>query len=139
MIDIDNQSDFSLPLQLITKITDDLTSDDIELLVVHEEEMTQINLQNRGINKATDVLSFPLEQMQMAPLGSIIINIEAVVNVSKTLGHSQEEEFCLLYTHGLLHLLGYNHEVDKGEMREKEKEIIKTNNLPDSLIVRTQG
>ena len=139
MIDIDNQSDFNFPLKTITQITDALTSNDIELLIIDETQMHHINLEHREVDRPTDVLSFPLENIPMAPLGTIVINTNAVKDVSTRLEHSQEDEFCLLYIHGLLHLLGYDHECDKGEMREKEEELIKTYKLPLSLIVRTQG
>ncbi len=58
--------------------------------------------------------------------------------MAQNLSHSEQDEFTLLYIHGLLHLLGYDHEVDSGEMREKEKLLIKKYELPESLIVRTQ-
>ena len=138
MIDIDNQSDVNLPIKTLTSITDSLTQNDVELLVVNEEQMRSINAEHRGIDKATDVLSFPLENIPMAPLGTIIINTQAVKRVAKALGHTLEDEFTLLYIHGLLHLLGYDHEVDKGEMRDKEEAIIRSFNLPQSLIIRTQ-
>jgi len=137
MIDIDNQSDLTLPIEMITTITESLTQSDVELLIVDEEQMRHINAEHRNIDKATDVLSFPLEAIPMAPLGTIIINTKAIETVSSSLGHKEEEEFCLLYIHGLLHLLGFDHEVDSGEMREKEEAIIKAFNLPKSLIVRT--
>jgi probable rRNA maturation factor len=72
------------------------------------------------------------------PIGSIIISSDKVKEGSKIFGHSIEDEFKLLLIHGLLHLIGYDHEVDNGEMREKEQEIIKYFNLPKSLIVRIE-
>jgi probable rRNA maturation factor len=70
------------------------------------------------------------------PIGSIIISADKVKQKADELGHSKEDEFKLLLIHGLLHLTGYDHETDNGEMREKEEEIIKNFNLPKSLIIR---
>ncbi|MEO1938129.1 MAG: rRNA maturation RNase YbeY, partial [Sulfurimonas sp.] len=77
--------------------------------------------------------------MPMAPLGSIVISYDFVKEKAAEFGHSQDDEFTLLFIHGLLHILGYDHEIDSGEMRQKEEEIIKNFNLPKSLIVRTEG
>ncbi|MEO1923813.1 MAG: rRNA maturation RNase YbeY, partial [Nautiliaceae bacterium] len=87
--------------------------------------------------KPTDVLSFPLENIPGMPLGSIVISIDTAKKGAKEFGHSIENEIKLLFIHGLLHLLGYDHEIDNGEMRAKEEEIIKKFNLPQSLIIRT--
>ena len=62
--------------------------------------------------------------------------VRAVVEKAKEYGHTFNEEFSLLFIHGILHLLGYDHEVDNGEHRAKEEELIKEFNLPDSLIIR---
>jgi len=77
--------------------------------------------------------------MPISPLGSIVISALHVETLAKELGHTNDDELALLFTHGLLHLLGYDHEVDNGEMREKELQLIEKFNLPKSLIVRTQG
>ncbi len=139
MIDIDNQSNIDIPFDMINKITDTLTKKDIELLVIDDMQMREINEQYRGIDSSTDVLSFPFEDVPMAPLGSLVISADYVKKLAAELGHTQDDEFCLLFIHGLLHLLGYDHEVDDGEMRAKEKELIESFGLPSSLIIRTQG
>ena len=61
---------------------------------------------------------------------------EYVEQKAKEYNHSINDEFTLLFIHGLLHLLGFDHEVDEGEHRSKEEELIKQFNLPNSLIVR---
>ena len=139
MIDIENQSDLNIPLALLEKISNTLTNKEIDLLVTDDVKMKEINSEFRGIDKSTDVLSFPFEDVPMAPLGSLIISADYVKRVSLELEHSQDDEFCLLFIHGLLHLLGYDHEIDNGEMRDKERELIEAFNLPSSLIIRTQG
>jgi probable rRNA maturation factor len=70
------------------------------------------------------------------PLGSIIISTDFISEKASEYNHSFEDEMKLLFIHGILHLLGFDHEVDNGEHRQKEEELIKKYNLPDSLIVR---
>lgn len=137
MIDIDNSTEFEINISTIENITDSLTNKDIELLVVKNDEIQALNKVHRNIDKPTDVLSFPLDfDFPDMPLGSIVISTDFVEEKAKEYGHSFDEEFTLLYIHGILHLLGYDHEVDNGEHRNKEEELIKEFNLPDSLIVR---
>lgn len=123
---------------ILDKIAMYLTPADIELEFVDNEKMRKINFLQRGIDKTTDVLSFPLEPILHFPIGSIVINLNMSEQMAKTLNHSQDEETALLFTHGLLHILGYDHEKDNGEMRIKEIEVIKHFNLPKSLIVRNE-
>lgn len=123
---------------ILDKIAMYLTPADIELEFVDNEQMRKINFLQRGIDKTTDVLSFPLEPILHFPIGSIVINLNMSEQMAKTLNHSQDEETALLFTHGLLHILGYDHEKDNGEMRIKEIEVIKHFNLPKSLIVRNE-
>ena len=137
MIDLDNGTEFEIDITILEKITNTLTKKDIELLVVRNDEIRILNKEHRKIDKATDVLSFPLDyDFVNMPLGSIVISTDFVEEKSKEYGHEFNEEFSLLFIHGILHLLGYDHEVDNGEHRNKEEELIKKFNLPDSLIVR---
>ena len=138
MIDIDNQTDYIINRDLLEKISNELTKKEIELIVTSNEEIQAINKEYRNIDKPTDVLSFPYEEMPMAPLGSIVISIDYVQSKAKEFEHSEDDEFTLLFIHGLLHLLGYDHECDNGEMREMEEKLIDELELPKSLIVRTQ-
>ena len=138
MIDIDNQTAYAVNEKLLEAILQNLTQKDIELVVTSNEQIQKINKEYRDIDKPTDVLSFPYEEMPMAPLGSIVISIDYVQNKAKELGHSEDDEFALLFIHGVLHLLGYDHECDNGEMRAMEENLIRKLELPKSLIVRTQ-
>jgi len=139
MIDFDNQTDFSLNLESIEDIVKFITKRDFELILVGNNKIKDINKEYRDIDKATDVLSFPLDLVcDNMPIGTIIISIDFVKEVASKMGHSEIDELKLLLIHGLLHLVGYDHEIDNGEMREKEEEIIKHFNLPDSLIVRSE-
>jgi len=139
MIELDNRTPLSVNAKLLNTIASSLTDKEIELIITNNSEMQEINSMHRDINKPTDVLSFPYEDMPMTPLGSIVISQEFVEQKALELGHTKENELTLLFIHGLLHLLGYDHEVDNGEMRIKEQSIIEAFKLPDSLIVRTEG
>ncbi len=139
MIEFDNRTALQLDVEVIIAIADSLTNKEIELIVTGALEMREINKEHRGIDKATDVLSFPYEAMPMTPLGSIVICTEHIEQKAKELGHTNNDEFTLLFIHGLLHLLGYDHEVDEGEMRQEEVRLIQKFNLPESLIVRNEG
>jgi len=137
MIELDNRTDKTYNLQRLEHISDYLTKQDIELILTDNTEIAQINREFRGIDKATDVLSFPSDPFPGAPLGSIVISVDKVESVANDLGHNENDELALLFIHGILHLLGFDHEIDQGEMRHKEVELIEKFNLPKSLIVRT--
>ena len=133
----ENNTDNQIDLKLIEDITLVLTKKEIELIFTNNEEMQEINLNTRGMDKPTDVLSFPYDEMPNVPLGSIVISSNFVEEKSKLYNHSFQDEFTLLFIHGILHLLGYDHEIDNGEHRDKEEELINKYNLPKSLIIRT--
>lgn len=125
------------------KILDEILSEfsnlHLELVFVKSEEMREINKNTRNIDKTTDVLSFPLviqKNFENSLLGSVVINLDLVSQKAYEFGHSNDDEISLLFIHGLLHVLGYDHEIDNGEMRQKECEMISKFNLPKSLIVR---
>ena len=134
---LDNQTKYDIDLKLLEDIALTLSEKDIELVISHNDYIQDINLQFRQKDTPTDVLSFPYEDMPMMPLGSMIISVDFVKEKAEQYGHSFDDELTLLFIHGVLHLVGYDHEIDNGEHREKEEELIKQFNLPDSLIVRT--
>ena len=204
--------------EILDAIAAELGDGSVELIFVRGEEMRRLNAQTRGIDKTTDVLSFPLDPAAFAGfgedfseensahensgdenpyaanpasentgaansasensnaansasknfntensegesssdknfknenfgggnfapalLGSVVINLDLVELKAAQLGHGRDDETALLFTHGLLHVLGYDHESDDGRMRAKECEIIEKFRLPKSLIVRTEG
>ncbi len=139
MIELDNRTSLKIDEVLLNAIADKFTDKEIELIITSNEEIREINKEHRNIDKDTDVLSFPYVAMPMSPLGSIVISSWHVETKSKEFSHTTDNELALLFIHGLLHLLGYDHEVDNGEMREKEADLIKEFGLPNSLIIRTQG
>lgn len=137
MIDIENQTDTIINQNALEIIADTITKKDIDLILVDNQTIQDYNYQYRDKNEPTDVLSFPIDDnMPHAPLGSIIISLEYANNIAAKLAHSLDNEVSLLLIHGILHLLGYDHEIDNGEMREKEKEWIEYFKLPFSLITR---
>ena len=139
MIELDNRTKFTIDENFLNSIATSLTKKDIELIITTQDEIKSINKEFRDIDKTTDVLSFPYEEMPMGPLGSIVISSWHVQSKAQEYGHTPQDELNLLFIHGLLHLLGYDHEVDDGEMRKKEQELIEKFNLPKSLIVRNEG
>lgn len=138
MLDIifENNTDYDIDLFLVNQIKNHLKTGQIELVLTNDTEMSEINLQTRGLNKATDVLSFPYVLMPNSPIGSIVISIDYLKKYAIEYKNTIEDEFALLFIHGILHILGYDHEKDNGEQRKKEEELINYFNLPKSLIVR---
>ena len=138
MIDLDNKTDAEVDIALLERIAESLSDKDIELILTDDLEMAELNEESRGIAKSTDVLSFPMMDMPGAPLGSIVISEDFVTAGAEKFGHTKDDERALLFIHGMLHVLGYDHEVDDGEMRVKEHEVLKAFELPESLIIRTE-
>ncbi len=137
MIEITNETGYRPNENLLETIAAELTDRDIELILTDNSTIREMNRQNRGIDAPTDVLSFPLEKVPFAPLGEIVISVEYAKERASQYRNSLDDEVTLLFIHGLLHLLGYDHETDAGEMRRKEEELIRRFGLPESLIVRT--
>ncbi len=139
MLNIENLTTLTINNKLLEDIYISLTTKDIDVTICDNSTIREYNYRFRDIDMATDVLSFPINgEFNNMPLGSIVISADKVREKSKELNHSISSELALLFIHGTLHLLGYNHEVDSGEMRAKERELIERFNLPDSLIVRTE-
>jgi probable rRNA maturation factor len=111
----------------------------VDILVTSSSEMKSLNRRFRGKDKATDVLSFPSaardERKQFA--GEIAISVELAVQHAHELGHRPAEEVKILVLHGLLHLRGYDHEHDRGEMARREIQLRTRLGLPSGLIERT--
>ena len=108
---------------------------EISVLFTDDKFIRTLNNRYRGMDKPTDVLSFSLQEGAVKspeiesdkPLGDIIISAETAKRQADTLNHSIEKELTVLLIHGLLHLIGYDHEEDKDYkiMREKESKILK--------------
>jgi probable rRNA maturation factor len=87
---------------------------------VSDKAIRQLNRQFRGVDKATDVLSFPADEKDESNLGDIAISVETAAVQAKENGLTFEGEVAQLILHGLLHLSGYDHETDNGEMNRLE-------------------
>ncbi|MBS5886000.1 MAG: rRNA maturation RNase YbeY [Clostridium sp.] len=120
----------------------------ISLLFVDNEEIREINNETRNIDRATDVLSFPMLDFEDKKvfnemylnydfdetfkdgdeliLGDMVLSLERALEQSEEYGHSYEREVSYLVVHSILHLLGYDHmeEDDKKRMRKREEEIL---------------
>lgn len=99
---------------------------EVSVSFVGDEEIRDLNRDYRGVDKSTDVLSFPIDDefiIVSRILGDVIINTRRVMEQAEELGHSNERELSYLTVHSILHLLGYDHmeDEDKKEMREREK------------------
>ncbi len=87
---------------------------------VSDTAIKKLNQQFRGIDKATDVLSFPADGPEERNLGDIAISVETAASQAKEAGLAFDDEIAQLILHGLLHLSGYDHESDNGEMNSLE-------------------
>ena len=87
---------------------------------VSDKAIRQFNHQFRNIDKATDVLSFPADDTDKLNLGDIAISVDTAARQAKENGLTFDEEVAQLILHGLLHLSGYDHETDNGEMNRLE-------------------
>lgn len=106
----------------------------VSLIFVNSAEIHEINMQYRGIDRPTDVISFALKDIEDEyqneeldnELGDIFINVDAIKSQALEYGHSESRELGFLFGHGLLHLLGYDHESKEDEIKmfQLQEEII---------------
>jgi probable rRNA maturation factor len=121
----------------------DISDAEVSLSCVSQSEIRELNSVHRGIDAVTDVLSFPqydegiLDDWdgESVPvmLGDIVICTERAMAQADEYGHGVEREFVYLFVHGLLHLLGYDHENDdeKNEMRTVEEDVLRQLNMQE--------
>lgn len=97
---------------------------EVSVIIVNVDEIHKMNLDFRNIDRPTDVLSF--EEHEDDYLGEIFICDEKVYEQAQSYGHSNDREFAFLLTHGLLHLLGYDHieKEDEEIMFKKQDELL---------------
>lgn len=112
---------------------------EISILFTDDKFIKSLNKKYRGINKSTDVLTFNLEEGDLKfpevdknkLLGDIVVSVETAQRQANNLNHNLEKELMILLIHGLLHLIGYDHEEDRDNkiMQVKENEILDTFDL----------
>lgn len=105
-------------------------------LITNDAHLRKLNREFLNNDYATDVLSFPVEGGN--EIGDLAISSERAAAQATEFGHSFFDELRILILHGVLHLVGYDHETDKGEMRKAEQRWRKKLQLPDTLIARTK-
>ena len=105
---------------------------EVSVTIVDNEAIHAINLEHRGIDRPTDVLSFPMfdedfDDGEDCVLGDIVISLEKAKEQAESYGHSIEREIAFLTVHSVLHLLGYDHEegkAEESEMFEKQEAVL---------------
>ena len=125
---------------------------EVSLLLTEGDAVKMLNSEFRGIDKTTDVLSFPALDYEAAGdfdflerhpenfnpetgelvLGDIVINKERVISQAKAYGHSAKREYCFLIAHSMLHLCGYDHmeENERKIMEERQRKIMEKLKIP---------
>ena len=115
----------------------------VNVLVTSSAELRSFNQRFRGANKATDVLSFPApaatRRQAKSVAGEVAISADIARDNAGRLGHSVADEVKILALHGILHLAGFDHEHDNGEMARKESRLRRQLKLEGGLIERTQA
>jgi len=113
---------------------------DVSIAVVSDRRMRALNRQFRGQDRTTDVLSFPATHMPGVStfLGDIVIASGVASRQARDAGHPLGTELKVLALHGLLHLLGYDHETDEGKMARAEARLRKKAGLREGLIERAR-
>ncbi|MDE3187245.1 MAG: rRNA maturation RNase YbeY [Acidobacteriota bacterium] len=110
----------------------------VTVLLTTNAAIRRLNRQFRGKNKATDVLSFPAEGVGAEQIaGDLAISVPTALRQAIERGHSLSTEVKVLMLHGLLHLAGYDHETDTGQMARRERLLRARLGLPHGLIERT--
>ncbi len=124
---------------------------EVNLIITDDEEIRKINLEQRGIDAPTDVLSFPMTQYEMAGdfsdvenkpdcfnietgellLGDIVISADRVIAQAEEYGHGKRREYAFLIVHSMLHLIGYDHieDEDRAIMEAKQRTIMDDLNI----------
>ncbi len=118
------KKDFEEVLDRACKVLNRKQDWSLSVIYVTPEQIHEINRDYRGVDRATDVISFAMQddmsnvliEEDSFELGDIFINVEAIRQQAKAYGHSIRREACFLFCHGLLHLMGYDHMTKEDEV-----------------------
>ena len=114
----------------------------VSIAIVSDQCVRALNKTYRRKDYATDVLSFPSEPLAPSRepfLGDIVIAQGVARRQARGAGHSERTELRVLALHGLLHLLGYDHEIDAGRMRRVERRLRRKGGLHEGLLERARA
>jgi probable rRNA maturation factor len=112
----------------------------VSVLLTTDDKIKTLNRDFRRKNKATDVLSFPAAEISRGEVaGDLAISVDTALHQGREHGHPLSVELKVLMLHGLLHLAGYDHEIDDGEMARKERRLRAKLGLPVGLIERVEA
>lgn len=159
-IETEGEISFSFDVEEVARLVVDAALDivrcpyesEIDLLLTHDEEIHEMNREHRGIDRPTDVLSFPMLEFSIPGdfsgideeaedifnpesgelmLGDIVISADRVLAQADEYGHSPRREYAFLIAHSILHLCGYDHmeEDERAVMEEKQREIMEKINI----------
>jgi len=110
---------------------------EVHVLLAGDATLRRLNRQFRGKNEATDVLSFPAGgDAGLGVAGDLAISLETAARQAARFGHSLRDEVRVLLLHGVLHLAGFDHEADAGEMAEREAELRRELGVAEGMIAR---
>jgi len=112
---------------------------EVHVLLAGDATLRRLNRTFRGKNKATDVLSFPTAEGGAGVAGDLAISLETAARQAARFGHSLRDEVRVLLLHGVLHLAGFDHEKDAGEMAAREAQLRRELGLETGLIARVSG
>jgi len=133
-------------MNLVARLENLSENTEVDITIVTDEEIHVLNRDYRGVDRATDVLSFALDEGDDEPeilgaeaehlLGDIIISAEKANEQAEEFGHGLNREIVYLAVHGMLHLLGYDHMVEdeKIVMRKREEEILREIDLSEEFF-----
>ena len=144
---IDNQQKAKIQTRRISQKTEQIlnalgcNAHEISIVIMDDQEMTHLNQTYRGINQPTNVLAFPMQEGQFSDitpglLGDVVISLETAEREAITAMISLEERISQLLIHGILHLLGFDHEMGDREadaMEKKSLELLRLVEKNDNL------